>query len=289
VTDWERYEWLRMAVREAGEAILEVQRGGADAAGTTAKLDGSPLTRADSAAHEILAARLAEHTPDIPVLSEEGRDIPYAERRSWGRLWLVDPLDGTREFVKGLDEFTVNVALIEAGAPRVGVVYAPVPDKLYFGSLEGGALLQVGPKAEPRRIHVRPQPLPDGLVVVQSRSHATPEVDQYLRGFVVAERISAGSSLKFCLVAEGTADLYPRFGPTMEWDTAAAQAVVEAAGGEVVSAEINEGVPRSDCGEPLALSLWERGPLRYNKVDLLNPWFVARGTSLQPTTSGGRP
>ncbi|WP_025321932.1 3'(2'),5'-bisphosphate nucleotidase CysQ [Deferrisoma camini] len=220
------------------------------------KGDRSPLTEADRAAHRVIAEGLARAFPDVPVLSEEGREIPYATRRAWSRFWLVDPLDGTKEFIKRNGEFTVNIALVEGGRPVLGVIHVPVQGRVYWGDVASGAWTrQAG--GEPRPIRVRRPDPARGLVVVQSRSHPSPETEAYLKGLPVAESIAAGSSLKLCAVAEGRADLYPRLGPTMEWDTAAGQAIVEAAGGRVETLD----------GEPL----------RYNKPDLRNPYFVAKG------------
>ncbi len=239
--------------REAGQAILRYYEGPVE---VTDKEDRSPLTEADRASHAVITRRLAEAFPGIPVLSEEGRDIPYSERSRWERFWLVDPLDGTKEFIKKNGEFTVNIALVDQGVPVVGVVYVPAQGVLYWGVRGQGAWKQKHGDA-PRPIRVRRADPDRGYTVVESRSHPSAELEAYLRDLPVAERIPAGSSLKFCAVAEGRADLYPRLGPTMEWDTAAAQAVLEAAGGRV---------------EDL-----EGRPLRYNKPDLRNPHFVARG------------
>jgi 3'(2'), 5'-bisphosphate nucleotidase len=220
------------------------------------KDDRSPLTAADRAAHAAIVAGLAALEPRLPILSEEGRAIPYAERRAWSRFWLVDPLDGTKEFIKRNGEFTVNIALIENGAPVLGVVYAPALDRLYCGAVGEGAFVCSG-TGHRDPVRVRSADPAAGLTVVMSRSHPSPELDDFLRDIKVADALPVGSSLKFCAVAEGQADLYPRLGPTMEWDTAAGQAVVEAAGGRV-----------------LAL---DGSPLRYNKAELLNPHFIVRG------------
>ena len=246
-------EILCKIAREAGRAILAHYDGPVE---VTDKADRSPLTEADRASHAVITRRLAEAFPGIPVLSEEGRDIPYDERRRWKRFWLVDPLDGTKEFIQKNGEFTVNIALVDQGVPVIGVVYVPAQGVLYWGVRGHGAWKQedAGP---PRPIRVRRADPERGYTVVESRSHPSAELEAYLKDLPVAERIPAGSSLKFCAVAEGRADLYPRLGPTMEWDTAAAQAVLEAAGGRV---------------EDL-----EGRPLRYNKPDLRNPHFVARG------------
>lgn len=242
------------------------------------KADQSPLTVADTRSHEIIAGALA--ATGLPVLSEEGQHLPYSERRTWQRLWIVDPLDGTKDFIKRRGEFTINIALVENQRPTLGVVYVPVKQTLYFGRLEDGAFrltdtdalqaLASGAPAEDSgpavdRLKSRSTALPDDrsthapFVIVGSRSHATAE----LHAFVEKKRrelgdvsfVSAGSSIKYCLVAEGRADIYPRLGPTMEWDTAAGQVIVEAAGATLV---------RHDTGVPLI----------YNKEDLLNPWHV---------------
>jgi 3'(2'), 5'-bisphosphate nucleotidase len=256
----------------AGKAVMEVYQ--SDFA-VQAKEDKSPLTAADKNAHEIIKADLAAF--DLPLISEEGRDTAYAVRKSWRTLWMVDPLDGTKEFVKRNGEFTVNIALIDDGRPVMGVVYAPVPQWLYFAATEIGAykltdvapgerLLDEGGSIDERLSALMKSgqklPLPqsrDIYTIVGSRSHQTPELEE----FVAARReekgdvefIAAGSSLKICLVAEGAADIYPRLGPTMEWDTAAGQAVAECAGARVTV--YNDG-----------------RPLRYNRAELLNPWFL---------------
>jgi len=257
----------------AGQAILEVYQTDFE---VETKADNSPLTLADRRAHDIIKACLKSH--GLPSISEEGRHLPYEARRGWPLLWIVDPLDGTKEFVKRNGEFTVNIALVEGQRPVLGVVYAPVLDCLYFGSVEIGAyklvaarkhafFTQDAPGFEDRWGVLKPSAvkLPlrrDGgraYTVVGSRSHATPElkafVDRKRAEMGSVEFIAAGSSLKICLVAEGTADIYPRTGPTMEWDTAAGQAVAECAGARVYA---------FDSGTPLV----------YNKPDLLNPWFV---------------
>ncbi len=243
---------IRIA-REAGAAILEVYNG--PDFNVEHKDDNSPLTAADQAAHHVIADGLAALTPDIPVLSEEGRDIPYAERSRWERFWLVDPLDGTKEFIKRNGEFTVNIALIEDGRPRFGVVYAPALDALYVGDVGVGAWKQVD-DGERTPLQVRAPGAGEGHAVVKSRSHPSGELAEYLETIQVADSVPVGSSLKFCVVAEGRATLYPRFGPTMEWDTGAGHAVVEAAGGRLV---------RADAADQ---------PLRYNKENLLNGFFI---------------
>lgn len=192
------------------------------------KADASPLTAADLAAHRRIVAGLAALTPDIPVLSEESADACIKERKTWTRYWLVDPLDGTREFVKKNGEFSVNIALIDAGVAVFGVIQQPVTGLLWHGTPGQGAYRREG--HDEARIHCR-QPATSPLTIAASRSHRDPHTDAVIATFAEAKVISLGSSLKFCRIAEGTLDLYPRFGPTSEWDTAAGQAIVQAAGG----------------------------------------------------------
>ena len=239
--------------RNAGSAIMEIYAGEFS---VELKGDASPLTCADRASHRVIADGLTAATPGIPILSEEGGDIPYQERAEWSRFWLVDPLDGTKEFIKRNGEFTVNIALVEDGRVTAGVVYVPAQDTLYFGCLKDGCWKSTdGENLVP--IEVRKADHECGLTVVMSRSHPSPELAKYLQEIKVAEALPVGSSLKLCVVAEGKADLYPRLGPTMEWDTAAGHAIVEAAGGTVLT---EDGTP-----------------LRYNKESLLNPYFIVRG------------
>jgi 3'(2'), 5'-bisphosphate nucleotidase len=222
--------------------------------------DDSPLTQADLASHRLIVEGLRRLTPDIPVLSEEDADIPWSVRRAWPRHWLVDPLDGTREFVKKNGEFTVNIALVENGRPVLGVVYAPVFDYLLHAEAGAAARLREGG----RDIDVvtrRPATAP--LRVAASRSHLDPRTAAALERMGESERHGLGSSLKFCRIAEGRIDVYPRFGPTSEWDTAAAQCVLEAAGGAVLRLD----------GQPLD----------YNrKESILNPDFIALGDVALP-------
>lgn len=245
-------EPLAALAEEAGERIMRVYR--RDFA-VEAKADESPLTEADRASHDHILARLRELTPTLPVLSEEGELPDYEHRRHWPLYWLVDPLDGTKEFVKKNGEFTVNIALVAQGQPVLGVVHAPVLKTTYIGNRDHGALrLRDGVRTP---IHTRPRPSA-ALMLVVSRSHRGAAVDRLLERLPPHETRSVGSSLKFCLVAEGQADLYPRFGPTSEWDTAAAQCVVEAAGGCVTRLDLR--------------------PLTYNaKASLLNPDFLVFG------------
>jgi 3'(2'), 5'-bisphosphate nucleotidase len=214
----------------AGEKIMEVYQLPDFSSVTEAKSDLSPLTVADKASHRVIMQGLTRHYPDIPIWSEEGRDVPFDERWQWERFWLVDPLDGTKEFLKRNGEFTVNIALIEGGRPVLGVIYVPVMELLYFGGSGRGAFTQL-PGQAPRPIRVSG----DGptRIAVGSRSHSSPEEAALQKEYRVTEHLAIGSSLKFCLIAEGKANFYYRSGPTMEWDTAAGQAIVEAAGGRV--------------------------------------------------------
>ena len=224
------------------------------------KEDDSPLTAADLAAHHCLSEGLQALPGAYPVLSEEAAALPFEERALWDTYWLIDPLDGTKEFVKRNGEFTVNIALVRAHKPVLGVVYAPALNLCYFAE-EGGGAFKVNGSGVAHAVAVRRQ-APGRLVVAGSRSHATPALELYLSRLGEHELKPVGSSLKFCLVAEGAADLYPRIGPTCEWDTAAAQCVVEAAGGAVTDLR----------GEPLA----------YNtKPSLLNPYFLVFGDKSQ--------
>jgi 3'(2'), 5'-bisphosphate nucleotidase len=247
---------------EAGRAVLEVY-GSADM-GVAYKDDRSPMTLADRRSHEIISRGLASAAPGVPAISEEGRDIPYAERRGWDRFFLVDPLDGTKEFISRNGEFTVNIALIEGGSPAMGVVHVPVLGLTYSAARGKGAFKKEG-GGRPERIAVGRAPSGEGLAVVASRSHGSEALEGFLGGLRVKERISKGSSLKFCLVAEGRADIYPRFGPTWEWDTAAGHAVVLEARGLVTDTA--------------------GGPLLYNKEVLKHEGFIVWG-SVRPDALG---
>ena len=216
--------FLNDLARKAGDAIMEVFNS-ADF-GVEIKGDDSPLTKADTASHQVIAPALKERFPDIPVISEEdNNEIPFKDREGWNYFWLVDPLDGTKEFIKREKDFTVNIALVEKGNPIWGVVLAPVRDWLYYGgTLE--QTVKVEPGKAPVKLPFADSDDRDSIVAVRSKSYAKPEEEVVLEKYGVTETVSMGSSLKFCLVAEGTADLYFRAGPTWEWDTAAAHAVV---------------------------------------------------------------
>lgn len=270
-----------LASLEAGEEIMRIYTDPKQDFGIERKADNSPLTLADKASHRVIMNYLAA-TP-IPVLSEEGRHLPYEERSGWDCLWVVDPLDGTKEFIKKNGEFTVNVALVQQGAPVLGVVYVPATRVLYYGIVGEGAwkctvpalgsslpeadslaefLSQGAPSDGKAPFGGEQLPVGRGhdvFTVVASRSHMSPETQAYIqemeRVHGQVRTVSSGSSIKICLVAEGVADAYPRYAPTMEWDTAAGDAVARAAGRAVRNAENGK-------------------PLLYNKPDLLNPWFL---------------
>jgi 3'(2'), 5'-bisphosphate nucleotidase len=240
--------------RAAGREILEVYAAGVTAA--TAKADASPLTAADLRAHHLITQRLEELTPRLPVLSEEAAATPFSERARWSTYWLVDPLDGTKEFLARNGQFTVNIALVEAHVPVLGVVHVPVSDLTYRGRPGQGAWRQQR-AAAPVAIQVANRAAVP-LRVVGSRSHRGDSLDAFLARAGAYELVSLGSSLKFCLVAEGAADVYPRLGPTSEWDTAAAHAVLAGAGGSVCQLD--------------------GAPLTYNtRAELRNPHFIAYG------------
>ena len=237
------------AARLGGEEIIKIYNGEFE---VSFKEDNSPLTVADENANAVIESLL--EVTNIPILSEEGRDVPYLERKNWKRLWIVDPLDGTKEFVKRNGEFTVNIALIENGKPILGVIYVPVTSVLYYASKEGAF----------KKVNNIVEQLPnvdqkDNFVAVGSRSHQSDETKAYFEELSKkhgdVEIVSMGSSLKICLVAEGFADVYPRFAPTMEWDTAAGHAIANHAGKKLIDYKTNK-------------------EMRYNREQLLNNWFI---------------
>ncbi|HEY0333540.1 MAG TPA: 3'(2'),5'-bisphosphate nucleotidase CysQ [Stenotrophomonas sp.] len=237
----------------AGDAIMAIYR---DGFSVQTKDDASPLTQADLAAHRLIVAGLTQLTPDIPVLSEESALVPWAMRRQWTRYWLVDPLDGTREFIKRNGEFSVNIALIDDGQAVFGVIQAPVDGRLWHAWRDGPALRREAGQDVALRVRA---PATAPLRVAASRSHRGPRTDALLSRMGEVEVLAQGSSLKFCRIADGELDVYPRFGPTSEWDTAAGQCVLEAAGGQLLAA---------DSGQPF----------RYNQREtLLNGDFMAFG------------
>ena len=217
------------------------------------KNDNSPLTLADKKSNQTICDLLKNNYPEIPILSEEGSKVPYEERKKWSKFWLIDPIDGTKEFIKKNGEFTVNIALIKDQQPSMGIVYAPVLDKYWFGSKKDGAFkLENGRK---NKIKVN-KDISSTVKVVASRSHKSPRLDNFLSNFKDYELVSMGSSIKICLVAEGKADIYPRLAPTMEWDTAAAHAVLKYADGALIDTSTNK-------------------EMMYNRKNLKNAYFIA--------------
>ncbi len=256
MTDRIDIEEINRIAREAGRAVLEVY--GTEFS-VDVKEDQSPLTEADRRSNAVIVGELERLFPEIPIISEETRTVVYEERKNWDCFWLVDPLDGTKEFIKRNGEFTVNIALVRGQKPVLGVVYQPVGDFLYHAVEGRGAWKSTGGSSPVRLTGGEHYTTKTAVTVVASRSHLTDDVRAFVtdleaRGKTVAF-LSAGSSLKLCLVAEGTADVYPRLGPTMEWDTGAAHAVALEAGRRVVAYGTDQ-------------------PLLYNKENLLNPFFV---------------
>ena len=252
----------------AGSEILDVYNSG-QAIDVSKKQDDSPLTDADRRAHLLIVDRLSSLTPDIPLLSEESDAIDYELRKSWQRYWLVDPLDGTKEFINRNGEFTVNIALIENGQSVAGVVYVPVSGISYFGGIGMGAWKQDANQQDSKAQSIVSRPMREsfGVRIVASRRHLGEQLNALVgkveNHFGKATLLSMGSSLKMCLLAEGSADIYPRMAPTCEWDTAAAHGILSAAGGEIVDLQFR--------------------PLRYNsKPELLNPFFIALADRTYP-------
>lgn len=223
--------------REAAKEILRVYN--SDDFDVEIKGDNSPLTKADKASHNIIEKELIRLYPEIPILSEEGKEIIFDERKNWTKFWLVDPLDGTKEFIKRNGEFTVNIALIENGKPILGVIYVPVTNEIYYGDLENGSF-KINQEGFTNQIKVSAKNSNDELNVVQSRSHSGDEEKEFYSNFKIKESLSKGSSLKICLVAEGKAEIYFRGGPTWEWDTAAGHAILIGAGGHFVNKDKSE-------------------------------------------------
>jgi 3'(2'), 5'-bisphosphate nucleotidase len=252
-------EIMIAAALEAGAAAHVIFRGDHQLA---LKEDNSPVTAADHAAEAVILKRLGAHFADIPIIAEE--EVAAGRVPSIGQtFFLVDPLDGTREFIAGRPEFTVNIALVRDGVPLLGVVYAPATGDFFGGDVAAAQAFYAAGAPERAaagtKVPIRVRPVPAaGITVVASRSHPNPKMSAYLAGYKVADTVSIGSSLKFCLVARGDADLYPRLGRTMEWDTAAGHAVLLAAGGAIIAAE--------------------GGPLLYGKPGFSNPWFAAAGS-----------
>ena len=249
-------ELLIYIARQAGNAIMEIY---AEDFAIKLKDDNSPLTKADRKSNQVILEALKKHYPDIPFISEETKLNAYSTRKKWNRFWLIDPLDGTKEFIKKNGEFTVNIALIEEGVPVIGIVHVPAQSKTYGGIKELGSFKIVGNGNKEPIENLTHYLDKQKVVVVASRSHLSEETLQFVEelkaGGKEVDFLSSGSSLKFCLVAEGVADVYPRFGPTMEWDTGAAHAVAKYAGKNVINFETKQS-------------------LIYNKKNLLNPFFI---------------
>ncbi len=244
--------------RQAGESILSVYH--SDTIDIWQKADHSPLTEADLLAHRTIVNGLNQLTPEIPIISEESVNEAYPTRAEWSCFWLVDPLDGTKEFLKRNDQFTVNIALVVDHQPVFGVIYSPVEDKLYYATKGEGAYRQIDSQPVERLI-TQERSISEPLRVVVSKSHSSTQTEDFVHQFTSSDRpiehVAIGSSLKFCLIAEGSADIYPRLVPTMEWDTAAGQIIVNEAGKEVIVIETGE-------------------PLQYNKESLRNPSFIVK-------------
>lgn len=256
---------LTHAALAAGAAVMEVYEGGDEGFRVSIKQDSSPITEADRRSHTTISEALDEISPGVPVISEEGRGVDYSERSRWEEFYLVDPLDGTKEFINRNGEFTVNIALIRGQRPVLGVIYVPVKGICYYAS-EGKGAFKVRDGGKPEAINVKEEASGGGLVAAVSRSHPSERLEGFLNKIGAKETVQRGSSLKFCLVAEGKADIYPRFGPTWEWDTAAGHAIVEAAGGQVLGLD----------GKPLL----------YNKPSLKHEGFVAAGEPGLETVKG---
>ena len=244
-------EDIKKIALEAGDAIMEIYTRDFE---VEYKDDKSPLTEADTKSNEIICSALEKLYPTIPMLSEENKEVAYEDRKNWEYYWCIDPIDGTKEFIKKNDEFTVNIALVHKDTPVLGVVYAPAIDEMYAAK-KGSGSFKNGQKLP---LHVNESP-EEKLSVVASKSHLSEETQQFINSLQTKEieQVSKGSSLKLCMVAEGVADIYPRLAPTMEWDTAAAHAVALEAGKNVLQYENNN-------------------PVVYNKENLLNPWFIVK-------------
>ena len=247
---------INEVARKAGDAILDIYHNSDFSQVVDFKEDNSPLTLADQASHNVIVKELENLYPDIPIISEEGENVTYEERKNWEYYWLIDPLDGTKEFIKRNGEFTVNIALIHKNTPILGVIYVPVTEVMYYGKTNGTAFKQEGGET-PNQLTVNRKT--SNRIAVRSKSHASPEEEGVLEKYDAKDFISVGSSLKFCMVAEGKADIYYRHGPTMEWDTAAGQAVVVAAGARVYTGNTEENT------------------FVYNRENMLNGSFLVLG------------
>ena len=247
---------INFIAKKAGDEIMKIYQQNFE---VDYKADNSPLTKADIKSNEIITESLKDLYPEIPILSEENKEVPYNIRRNWEYFWLIDPLDGTKEFVKKNGEFTVNIALIYKNMPVLGVIYAPVLDLLYYAQKDQGAFKQDKNKKS-QRLPIYNYPDNHTLKVIVSKSHYNQETKEFVNNlksqYEKIEFINIGSSLKLCLIAEGKADIYPRLAPTMEWDIAAGQTIVEESKGRIIKYKTEESI-------------------KYNKQNLLNPYFIA--------------
>ncbi len=248
--------------QSAGREIMRIYSGSIE---VEYKEDESPLTLADKKSNAVIVNALTQLYPDIPIISEENKLLDYQIRKNWSWCWLVDPLDGTKEFIKKNDEFTVNIALVHNGSVQAGVIYVPAMNKTYY-AVKGTGAFKVEGINPPEKIQIRPLAQNGTLKVIASRSHKSKEVEDYVtalrKKYSSIDFVAAGSSLKFCLVAEGAADVYPRLAPTMEWDTCAGQIIAQEAGAVVIDSNTNK-------------------ELSYNKENLLNPYFIVKNPDLQ--------
>jgi 3'(2'), 5'-bisphosphate nucleotidase len=249
-------ELLKEIAVEAGNEILKIYHDERLSKEIENKSDNSPLTLADKASNKVIVSSLSTSFPEIPILSEEEKHVDFAERANWKKFWLVDPLDGTKEFIKRNGEFTVNIALIDKGYPVLGIIYAPVFDTIYVGDVLEKIAYKIDREGVQTELKVNYKS--EKRIAVGSRSHSSQEEADLLKTYDVVDTISVGSSLKFCMVAEGKADIYYRHGPTMEWDTGAGQAIVEASGGTVTNMQTQK-------------------RFQYNKENLLNGSFLVKG------------
>ena len=245
--------------REAGKAIMEIYEQ-ADL-GIQSKNDSSPLTKADLASNNIICKALQSLSPEIPIISEENEDIPFSTRSEWEYCWIVDPLDGTKEFIKRNGEFTTNIGLVHQHRVIAGIVYLPVFDEIYY-AIKGEGAFKISEGKEEKITAPDFRMIDSGLKVICSRSHLNEKTEAFVNNLKEPQLIAKGSSLKFLSIAQGQAHLYPRLAPTMEWDTCAAQIILEEAGGQVL------------------IATDENQIVQYNKKDLLNPYFIAKGREI---------
>lgn len=264
--------------RIAGERILSIYEGERDNWQVEQKSDDSPLTRADKEANALICAELARIAPHIPIVSEENTAVPFEVRKSYQYFWCVDPLDGTKEFIKRNGQFTVNIALLRGAVPVLGVVHTPCTDRTHWAAEGRGAYVREAGASADVRLHCAEfSDSDEGLVIVGSASHNTPETDSFVSDYKEPKFIALGSSLKLLLVAEGKAHLYPRLAPTCEWDTAASHVVVTEAGGTVVRAGQCDSKGKLLPGVDWRAELTKQDPVIYNKENPLNPFFVVYG------------